>query len=344
LDHVLRETDPHLIHVQHLMGLPVAALIGASARRRPAQPALPLVVTLHDYWWVCANAQLFTDYSARVCAGPKWWFNCARCALARQAYPRQAGYLKLLTPVVMPLFAWRAALLQRLKSQVAAWIAPTHFVASWHVAHGFPAERMHVIEHGLPWPTAGLDHIREHTKQPAPNFVYIGGLAHQKGVHLLIDAFNGLPEAARLTIAGDESAFPHYSADLRQRAAHPGIRFVGRLDRPAVWRTLAAADSLVVPSLWYETSSLVIQEALAAGVPVIAADHGALAERVRHEVDGLLVPPGDVTALRQALIRAMDEPELLAQLRRGAQRRPVRSMAQHIQDIDQVYRSLVPSR
>ena len=75
---VLDESRPDLVHVQHMMGLP-AALLDTLHRRR-----IPTVITLHDYWWVCANAQLVTNYDQSICAGPRHnWFNCSRCALAR---------------------------------------------------------------------------------------------------------------------------------------------------------------------------------------------------------------------------------------------------------------------
>lgn len=329
LARVAAEIQPDLVHLHHLMGLPVAGL-------DEIEPDVPLVATLHDYWWVCANAQLITNYSGQVCEGPRAWLNCARCALARAG----VGAAWPLAPLVVPIFALRARLLQRAMPRVAAWIAPTAFVARWHVEQGFPAGRVHVVGHGIELPPPEiLARAAERTGSGgASHFAYVGGLAEQKGVHVLVDAFNNLPTSARLTVAGDETAFPEYCADLRRRAAHPGIRFVGRLERPQVWELLLDTDALIVPSLWYETASLVIQEAFAVRTPVVAADHGALSERVRHEVDGLLVSPGDVEALRRALHRLMEEPDLLPQLRTGIQ--PIVTVDEHLRQLDKVYRSV----
>jgi glycosyltransferase involved in cell wall biosynthesis len=329
LRRVIGEMAPDVLHVHHLMGLPVSSL---SDEELPG----PLVVTLHDYWWVCANANLFTDYGRQVCAGPQGWLNCARCGLARAG----AGVAWPLSPLAVPLFAARAVLLRRLQSRVAAWIAPTGFVADWHVAHGFPAARLHVVGHGIELPPEGLRPTpgREGTGEPL-HLAYLGGLAPLKGVHLLIEAFNVLPPGMRLTVAGDESAFPDYCARLHRLATHPGIRFAGRLDRRDVWQLLSGVDALVVPSLWYETAALVIQEAFAVGTPVLASNHGALAERVRHEVDGLLVAPGQVLPLREAIRRLVDEPGLLHQLRRGIG--PVTTMAENAARVEAIYRSLL---
>lgn len=336
LDQVISETQPDLVHVHHLMGLPAHAFLETGSDA-------PLVVTLHDYWWICANAQLVTDYDRQVCTGPRWWVNCARCGLAK-AGTGTAGFLRgipgqVLAPIVAPVFARRAALLGRLIPHVAAWIAPTAFVANWHLAHGFPPGRMHVVGHGIELPPARLGPAPGQNGRTASRFAYIGGLAHQKGVHVLVDAFNDLPPSARLTIAGDETAFPDYCAFLRKRSRHPGIQFVGRLDREGVWQNLGQADVLVVPSLWYETSSLVVQEAFATGTPVVAADHGALAERVQHGTDGLLIPPGDVLALRRALQSLMDDPKLLARLRSGI--KPVMDVTEHLRQTEQVYQRVI---
>ena len=340
MSRVISDVQPDLIHVHHLQGLPASALLDAGL-------AVPLVVTLHDYWWLCANAQLITDYDSQVCEGPRWWLNCAHCGLARasaatsislQGIPGQA-----LSPIVAPLFAQRAALLRRLIPRVGAWMALTSFVADWHVAQGFPAKQMHMIDHGIALPSEDVGRARgrlpDQIGAPAARFAYIGGLAQQKGVHVLIDAFKELPPSARLTIAGDETAFPDYCASLRARAAHPGIHFAGRLARDEVWQTMRWADVLVVPSLWYETSSLVVLEAFATGTPVVAADHGALAERVQHGTNGLLTPPGDVPALRQALQRLAEEPTLLDRLRRGI--KPVLDLEEHVLHVERVYRHVL---
>jgi glycosyltransferase involved in cell wall biosynthesis len=329
LAHAVEEVQPDVIHIQHLMGLPAGFWT-------KSQSMAPVVVTLHDYWWICANAQLITDYGGTVCDGPSCWLNCARCGLARAG----AGAAWPLSPLFAPLFAWRASALRRLIPRVAAWIAPTAFVGNWHKARGFPAERLHVVGHGIEMPpqdiltlSAGQPHRGEATQ-----IAYVGGLAPQKGVHVLIEAFNELSSFARLTIAGDETAFPNYCAGLHRLATHPGITFRGRLDRKDVWQVLSAADALVVPSLWYETASLVVQEAFAVGTPVIAANHGALAERVRHGIDGLLVEPGDVQSLLGALRRLIEEPGLASRLKGGIG--PVMSITEHAQQVEAVYRRL----
>ncbi len=331
----LAKENPDIVHLQHLMGLPVS-LVDELARRK-----IPYVVTLHDYWWVCANAQLITNYDQSVCDGPRAYWNCARCALARAEKPK---WFPALPPLAGAL-ARRNSLLRRVLAGAAKIIAPTRFVADWHVRRGVLAKKMLVIPHGLPLPksfsaVSGQPFDRLRTGGAAVKFAYIGGLSWQKGVHILIEAFNGLPGNVELWIIGDEAADPDYVAALKQSA--PGrVRFWGKLSREAVWQTLAQVDVAVTPALWYESFSFIVSEAFAAGVPVIASRIGALAERVTDGVNGLLTPPGDAEALRRALRRFVDEPDLRTQLRRGIP--PVKGIEEYIAEMENLYRAILNS-
>ena len=165
---------------------------------------------------------------------------------------------------------------------------------------------------------------------------YAGRLADHKGVDVLLDAVAGMPEV-RLTLAGDGPA----AAALRQRAAKPDlagrVTFLGRLDDHELADFYGGLDVLAVPSLttptWVEQFGRVAVEAMAAGVPVVASDSGALPDVVGEA--GLLVPPGNAEILRVALEDVLSDPELAGtaaptrdtsrgRMRLGSGGRPVR--------------------
>ncbi|MCL4262170.1 MAG: glycosyltransferase family 4 protein [Anaerolineae bacterium] len=332
---VLAQEKPDVVHVQHLMGLPFGLV------QQIRRAGIPLVITLHDYWYVCANAQLLTNYDETVCQGPNYWLNCARCALARVGHPNAL----LAVPLVAPLFAWRHGRTQSILRHANALIAPTQFTADIYRQLAALSDPIHVIPHGLELPTA----MPAKTPHDGLHVAYIGGIAPQKGVHILIEAVNQLTtnqppltahrslltENLRLTVYGDLTAFPDYAAQLQQQAAHPGITFAGRLPHAQLWETLADIDLVVVPTLWYETASLIVQEAFAAGVPVVASDIGVLPERIHAGVDGLLFPPRDAAALADILRRLQEQPAELAQLRAGIQ--PVFTIQEHVARVTAVY-------
>jgi glycosyltransferase involved in cell wall biosynthesis len=320
-EQVLAEFQPDIVHVQHLMGLPTQLLT------RLRQKQIPYVVTLWDFWWVCANAQLLTNYSEEICNGPKAYLNCAKCALARAEQPLLPP---LLPPLALPL-ALRNGRLRHALLQANQLIAPDKFVKQWYVEHGVPAPQITVAPPGLNYPVK--------PSVPAHDTFrvgYLGGLSLQKGVHILLAAFSKLPQTAELWIAGDLESDPDYVKQLKETGQ---AKFLGKLDRHAVWEMLSQLDLVVVPSIWYETFCFVISEAFAMGVPVIASDLGVLSERVRPGVDGLLVPPGDVAALAHALQTLYDAPEHLAALRQNIL--PVTTLMEHTVSIEGIYETAV---
>jgi len=154
-----------------------------------------------------------------------------------------------------------------------------------------------------------------------PYFFYIGRLVVEKGVQVAIRALAALVSPAHLVIAGKGPT----EAALRELAEALGVgervHFVGRVSDPdkAAWLENAVAG--LVPSL-YEPFGITALEIMSAGTPVIVGDTGGLAEIVTHGVDGLRVPPGDVSALASAMGGLLGDADG-ARLLGGAGRRTV---------------------
>ena len=319
-EEVLVTTMPDVVHIQHLMGWPLAILDQLIAAKAP------YVIMLYDYWWRCANAQLLTNYDERVCAGPRGCANCTRCAVARagvHAWPA--------APALWGSLLWRNRRLARGLRHAHTLVAPTPFVADWYAGQGISRATMRLVPPGVePMPRLARPPRQADGKLRA---AYIGGLASQKGVHVAVEAASRLAGLVDLTVAG-HAQDPAYEAHLRDLAG-ANVRFVGRLNRAAVWSLLASVDVVLVPSLWYETYCYVLHEAFAAGVPVIASDLGVMADAVRDGVDGLLVPPGDVAAWTASLERLAREPALRAHLAANVPQPP--DEADHAEALRQIY-------
>jgi glycosyltransferase involved in cell wall biosynthesis len=150
--------------------------------------------------------------------------------------------------------------------------------------------------------------------------LHVGRLAAEKGVHRILDAFRIaralLPVGSvRLVIAGggpDETAL--------RRAAPPDVTFLGVLDhKRALPELYASADAFVFASLT-ETLGLVVLEAMASGLPVIATPAGGVADHLRDGENGLAFPANDVDAMAHAMVRLAMDARLRAELARGARR------------------------
>ncbi len=339
LAEVMDRVQPDIVHIEHLMGWPAAAMLDLLTERH-----IPYVIALHDYWYRCANAQLLTNTDQSICDGPDALaVNCARCALAR------AGLPGALATAVSPVMRRRNDVLGAVFAAAGCVIAPNEFVRSIVTGLGLPSDRLVVVPWGMDLP-ADLPQIRQAAdSQRAASHVaplrlgYMGSLSHQKGIHVLVEAVNALPaNGVTLDIYGNPSVFPNYVAELRRLATHPGIRMAGLVPRAEVWSRLAELDVLVLPTLWYEASPLTIDEAFAAGTPVVGSDIGALPSMIRDSVDGLLFPPGDAVALTTLLQALHAQPEQVAALRSAI--RPVKTMDTHAAEIDALYDAIATHR
>jgi glycosyltransferase involved in cell wall biosynthesis len=319
---VLDRFQPDLVHIQHLLGLPLAL------RQLLVHRRLPYVITLHDYWWVCVNANLRTNYDQSNCAGPQRHLNCTRCVLARAG-----SWTALpLAPAVWAGLTWRAGQAQQWLHGARLLLAPSAFVRAWHLQQGAPADRCQVLALGVTAPPAAATSPAH--EPHALRFLYLGSIAPIKGVHVIVEAFRAVTGPAELWIAGDATADPAYTAHL-QALAGKNVRFLGRLDRAGVWQVLADCDLVLTPSLVPETFCMVNHEAFAAGKPVFAARIGALATNVTDGQDGRLLEPGNVEAWRAAMQRAVDVPAERAQWR--AHIKPPLTVDEHVDQLIDYY-------
>ena len=117
------------------------------------------------------------------------------------------------------------------------------------------------------------------------------------------------------------------------------MRFRGRFLRDGLAHVYGQIDVLVVPSIWDENSPLVVHEAFAAGIPVVASNVGGLCEVIADGIDGLLLPAGEPAALAAAIARLVEDPALVERLRTGI--RPVRSAHRAAAELVDLYSGLM---
>ena len=293
---VLDEWRPDVVHVHHLTGL--TADLAEETRAR----GIPTVVTLNDYWLLCQRGQLL-DLDYACCAGPNP-AGCARClhTSRKEAVRRTEG-------------------VARIFETATHFLAPSETLLERFMAHGLRSDQVTLSRQGIDHrPFRGL----ERSLGERLRLGYVGSLMVSKAPDVLLEAFAGLPPGkASLVLHG---AYVPYHGDDRYRRrldpllAKPGVTWSGPIPHEAVPAALAALDVVVVPSIWIENAPFIIKEAFLAGDPVVASDLGGMAELVDHERSGLLFPPGDVAGLRGALLRLVQEPELVARLRAGLPR------------------------
>ncbi|GAB3670269.1 glycosyltransferase family 4 protein [Halopiger thermotolerans] len=323
---LLEAREPDLVHLQHFKGL------SASIPSRCAERGIPCVATLHDFWTLCHREQLRRPDGTR-CSGPSSVEKCIGCyagVVARALAPasddsesdesrleRLAGERAGLEAAVAEPVARRTRRLRRALADCDRLVSPSRFLRDVFVEYGTDPERIVHRRNGI-----RTGRFRRATFEPdEPLHVgYAGRIAESKGVHLLLAALERLPDAdLEVHVHGRfEPDEEPYHARLRDRAAdRDRVRFHGRYDDAA--DVFPEFDVFVLPSIWLENSPLVIQEAFAAGVPVVTGDRGGMAELVDNGADGLTVPVGDADALAAALRHLATDPDLVRRLRAGVE-------------------------
>lgn len=149
-------------------------------------------------------------------------------------------------------------------------------------------------------------------------FLHVGRLAPEKDVEVLLDAFDVVRQqfpagAVRLLIAGDGP-----SADALRRRAGAQVTFLGAVDRARELPALYASCDAFAYASATETLGLVVLEAMASGLPVIATPVGGVADHLRDGINGVAYAPGDVAACAAAMARVAADGALRARLAAGA--------------------------
>lgn len=311
---IVRAERPQIVHAHNWLVhayLPLKRL--TSAR---------LVVTLHDYSLTCAQKRLMEH--GEVCTGPAL-LKCLACA--GDHYGRLRGAGTVLSNRVMGTIE---------KQMVDIFLPVSRAVA---IGNG-------LIESNLPFKIIP-NFLAEHTLDPAVNvadyvdrlppeyMLFVGDLTHDKGIHVLLDAYSRLSGAPPLVLIGRlwENKLP---------ALPENVLPIGRWPNAAVLEAWRRCLFGLVPSVWAEPFGMVAIEAMAGGRPVIASRVGGLADIVVDGATGLLVEPGNGEALSEAIAHLLVAPRLREQMGKAASRRANHYRASTVVPrIEDVYEALL---
>ena len=236
------------------------------------------------------------------------------------------------------------SLLERALAGVDHFAAPSRFLRERFVEWGLPPERVEHLPFGVD--RASFASRPRRPRGPRVRVGFLGSLIPVKGAELLLDAWERLEPACRargeLVIAGPANLDPAHASHLAHRARSLGAGLHGAVARESVPEHLASTDLLVVPSLWWENSPLVILEALAARTPLLVADQGGMAELVEPGRDGWRFATGDADDLARHLAHVLDDPARLDALSVGSA--PLSTFDEHVAALVARYRRLAGVR
>jgi glycosyltransferase involved in cell wall biosynthesis len=296
---LLEELRPDVVHLHHYTNFGMETL----QHIRRTLPQAAVVMTLHEYLAICNHfGQMVKRPNFALCekSSPR---DCARCFPERSEQD----------------FFLRELFLKRFFRQVDHFISPSQFLADRYITWGLPAERMSVIENGMPTPPVLPD-----TAPPVQDGLvlgFFGQVSRLKGIDVLFDAAKLLEEqkvaGLRIEVHGDYSGQPpafREAFEARLKDIPENIRFCGPYENSRVHALMRSVHAVMVPSIWWENSPLVIQEALLNRRPLICSDIGGMAEKVRNGQDGFHFQAGSAWSLATLLRGLAEQPERLAAL------------------------------
>lgn len=314
LRQIIKLENPQIVHAHNWMLYSFLPLKGWSG--------LPLVVSLHDYSFNCTQKRLMR--AGTLCSGPGM-LKCMSCAADHFGGVKgrvTAFTHRLLTPAV------RAA--------VNLFLPVSQATA---IGNGLVEQQLpfHVIPNFISdTPALARRDVDPYVSQlPEAEFLlFVGDLSRDKGVDVLVDAYGGLSDAPPLVLIGRQR--PDTPSDLPRN-----VMLLGAWPHAAVMEAYRRSIFSVLPSVCPETFGIVVIEAMSMGRPVIASRIAGLADLITPEQNGLLVPPGDVRALRAALQQFVEDGQSRERMGRGALRRALDFRASAVVPrIEAIYKEL----
>lgn len=292
---------PDVVHFHHYVHIGIEMLRVV----RNVLPKARIILTLHEFLGICNNNGQMIKTNGTLCRSS----SPAECHLCMPGRSPQDFFL-------------RELYIKSFFELVDAFVSPSHFLKQRYVDWGLPAQRISVIENGLP------------ELQPAPprplladerrsRFAYFGQITPFKGLEVLLDAFAKLPSSVRseaqLDVHGGGQH--HFSEEFRSRIDEKlkrvsrNVRYYGAYSPGDLPSLIRRVDWVVMPSTWWENSPLVIQEAYRHGRPLLCSDIGGMAEKVPDHHTGLHFRVANPDDLADRVREAIETEGLWEQLR-----------------------------
>jgi glycosyltransferase involved in cell wall biosynthesis len=301
---VLEALQPDVVHLHHysVFGVELLRLV------RQTLPAAKIVLTLHEYLAICHHyGQMVKtgDYALCYEAGPE---PCHRC------FP----------DIDASDFFLRRRYIELFFDLVDRFVCPSAFLAGRYAEWGVAPERLVVIEN-ITALAASVPGDREGRPAGQPLRVgFFGQISRLKGIGVMLDCARALAAEPDVRIVfdifGDYKNQPKPFQDeflALLAGADAAVHFHGAYRQDQVDRLMRSVDAVLVPSIWWENSPVVIEEAMRNNRPVICSDIGGMAEKVRNGIDGFHFRHGSAQELGYLLRTLHDDPDLLAGVRRS---------------------------
>ncbi len=293
----IEDFQPDVIHVHNLFFVASPSILFAARRKK-----IPVVLTVHNYRLICANALLLRDNKpCELCVHSSFPIYGAKYRCYRNSVT-QSALVTGITGVHKVWGTWRR--------KVNKYIALTQFSKSKLLSSSLrlAEEQIIVKPNFILDPGEGLEKRDDF-------FLFVGRLAKEKGVYELMHAFSGME--LKLRVIGDG---PEKESLQRQFGDASNITFAGNMEKQSVLAAMKKCKALIFPSLWYEGLPFTIIESFATGTPVLASRLGSMEELIQNAFNGYHFEPSSEDIKRKVMQYAQADQETQRNLQAGARK------------------------
>ena len=288
---VMKEFQPEIILIHNLFPVGSAALLDFLTRQK-----LPVVYYVHNFRPYSVNGYLWANGKIRPSGLKKNFLPEIIHGSWQDSRVKTLWYALIIMGLHL-LGSWR---------RISQWIAISDFMKETFVTAGVPENRISVVRHSWKIRQSRLE--REQFNDSMP-FVYLGRLSEQKGIRVLLKAWEMViveHPAARLVICG-EGPLEKEVRETSKRLS--SIEFHGFVSGEEKRKLLLSCRCLLAPSIWFEPLGLVVFDGYEYSLPVIASAAGGLREIVQCGQTGLLVERGKIEDLAEGICRMINLPD-----------------------------------
>jgi len=351
----LQATKPDIVHFHELGGSNGITLKHLHAAK---SSGAKVIMTFHLASYSCKTGTLFFRGES-LCNGEIDLQKCSFCYLNAKGYTNIASSLTVASAILHKLsldtLTWdnkvgtalgTVPILAKLSTDLKVLISSCDRVvaiAQWYQrilqSNGIDSRKICFIPQALPMDN--FSHFLEKESVQSPiRLIFLGRINKFKGLHLIIEALREIDCAlVSLSIYGNSDDQEFEEQQRIKTVNLSNIFWGGKLEQQDVIPTMREHHILCLCSTFSEMSPLVIQEAFAAGIPVLASNVYGNAEQVRHNYNGLLYEFNNIKDLRQQILRLVNEPELLQDLSKNV--KPPRSFKEVCDDYLNLYKILL---
>jgi glycosyltransferase involved in cell wall biosynthesis len=294
-------------------------LVSPSVYRILKKKKIKTVQTLHNFRFLCPNGLFFRDNEVCTLCKDRRYSDSVRYRCYRNSRTESILYYLILT-LNRRVFT----------DMIGAYIALTGFTRNLFVESGFDVEKIFIKDNGLP-----DNDVRR--KKSGGYFYYFGRISNEKGIGFLLESFTRL--GLNLVVSGGGENLARYE----EKYSSGNIRFTGFLNPGDIGGFIAGAQSVILPSCWFENYPMTIVESFRCGIPVIATDMGSIPFIIKDNGNGMLFEKNNFEEFGKKILLMSGNDELRERLGNNARKTFEERMefGNNIKVLENIYRTVM---